>query len=195
MSLKVNIAVLISGSGSNLEKLIIAQYDHILVDGTIKLVVSNKADAYGLVRANNHHIETLVIRNDDVTLLNEINKRNIQLIVLAGYLAYISPEFIKGFKGKIINIHPSLIPAFCGKGFYGIKVHQKALEYGVKVSGATVHYVNEIYDGGQIIMQKAVDIDDNETPESLQKKILENVEWKILPLATQKVCLEILKGK
>lgn len=195
---KINTAVFVSGGGTNLEHLILSSKKGIMPHVDIKFVLSNKKDAYALTRAKNHNIPSYVSK-DDSYILNLLKENNIRLIVLAGYLAILSSEFISNFErelnGKIINIHPSLIPSFCGKGYYGIKVHQKALEYGVKVSGASVHFVNEIPDGGKIIMQKAVKIKDDDTPESLQKRIMRLAEWKILPLASEKVAKMLLGEK
>lgn len=195
---KINTAVFVSGGGTNLEHLILSSKNGIMPHVDIKFVLSNKKDAYALTRAKNHNIPSYVSK-DDSYILNLLKENNIRLIVLAGYLAILSNEFISNFErelnGKIINIHPSLIPSFCGKGYYGIKVHQKALEYGVKVSGASVHFVNEIPDGGKIIMQKAVKVKDGDTPESLQKRIMRLAEWKILPLASEKVAKMLLGEK
>ncbi len=195
---KINTAVFVSGGGTNLEHLILSSKKGIMPHVDIKFVLSNKKDAYALTRAKNHNIPSYVSK-DDSYILNLLKENNIRLIVLAGYLAILSSEFISNFErelnGKIINIHPSLIPSFCGKGYYGIKVHQKALEYGVKVSGASVHFVNEIPDGGKIIMQKAVKVKDDDTPESLQKRIMRLAEWKILPLASEKVAKMLLGEK
>lgn len=195
---KINTAVFVSGGGTNLEHLILSSKNGIMPHVDIKFVLSNKKDAYALTRAKNHNIPSYVSK-DDSYILNLLKENNIRLIVLAGYLAILSNEFISNFErelnGKIINIHPSLIPSFCGKGYYGIKVHQKALEYGVKVSGASVHFVNEIPDGGKIIMQKAVKVKDDDTPESLQKRIMRLAEWKILPLASEKVAKMLLGEK
>ena len=194
----LKIAVFVSGGGTNLEHLILSSKNGIMPHVDIKFVLSNKKDAYALTRAKNHNIPSYVSK-DDSYILNLLKENNIRLIVLAGYLAILSNEFISNFErelnGKIINIHPSLIPSFCGKGYYGIKVHQKALEYGVKVSGASVHFVNEIPDGGKIIMQKAVKVKDDDTPESLQKRIMRLAEWKILPLASEKVAKMLLGEK
>lgn len=195
---KINTAVFVSGGGTNLEHLILSSKKGIMPHVDIKFVLSNKKDAYALTRAKNHNIPSYVSK-DVSYILNLLKENNIRLIVLAGYLAILSSEFISNFErelnGKIINIHPSLIPSFCGKGYYGIKVHQKALEYGVKVSGASVHFVNEIPDGGKIIMQKAVKVKDDDTPESLQKRIMRLAEWKILPLASEKVAKMLLGEK
>lgn len=200
---KVNIAVLVSGGGTNLQALIDAQHSGIITDGEIKLVVSNKAEAYALERAKKAGIKTEVVLKKECTdradfenrIIEKLNENGIELIILAGFMSILSENFTKQYDKRILNVHPSLIPSFCGEGFYGLKVHQAALEKGVKVTGATVHFVNEIADGGEIIMQKAVEIMDGDTPEILQKRVMEQAEWKILPAATQKVCKEmILKG-
>lgn len=182
----VKIAVLISGSGTNLQALLDAQKDK-LFNGEIKLVISNKKNAYGLERAKLAGIEALWIKDEKI-LLKTLKEKEIDLIVLAGYLAIISNEFIESYNHKIINIHPSLIPAFCGKGYYGIHVHQEAFKCGVKISGATVHFVTNDIDGGPIILQRAIDISDCGTPEQIQEKILYNIEHKILVEAVKLYC-------
>ena len=192
-----NIAVLVSGGGTNLQALINAQIDGIISSGKITLVVSNNPDAYALTRAQNSGIKTVVCNKKELLdkfedeLIAVLEENNIDFIVLAGFMCILSEKFTTRFANKIINVHPSLIPSFCGKGFYGLKVHEAALEYGVKVTGATVHFVNEIPDGGKIIMQKAVNILENDTPETLQKRVMEEAEWRILPLALEKVCSEL----
>lgn len=199
--LKANIAVFVSGGGTNLQALIDAEKSGIIKSGEIKLVVSNKVDAYGLVRAKDNNIKTAVISrkeygdNFSKKLIEILEENNIDIIVLAGYLAILDEEFTKKYDSRIINIHPSLIPSFCGKGYYGLKVHEAALEYGVKVSGATVHYVNEVPDGGKIIAQKAVEVKPNDTPEILQKRIMEEAEWIILPQSTELVCKKYMESK
>lgn len=201
--LKANIAVLVSGGGTNLQALIDAQGDGIISSGEIKLVVSNKEGAYALERAKKAGISTKTVLKSQLgsqeafenELIRVLEESNTDLIVLAGFMSILSESFTSHFKDKIINVHPSLIPSFCGKGFYGLKVHEAALAYGVKVSGATVHFVNEIPDGGKIIMQRAVEILDGDTPEILQKRIMEQAEWKILPMSCEKVCAEIIKEK
>lgn len=182
----VKIAVLISGSGTNLQALLDAQKNK-LFNGEIKLVVSNKKNAYGLERAKLAGIEALWIKDEQV-LLEKLAEKEIDLIVLAGYLAIISNEFVNKYHHKIINIHPSLIPSFCGKGYYGIYVHQAAFKRGVKISGATVHFVTNDVDGGPIILQRAIDISDCSTPEQIQEKILYNIEHKILVEAVKLYC-------
>lgn len=201
--LKANIAVLVSGGGTNLQALIDAQKSGIINSGTIKLVVSNNSGAYALERAKKANISTATVLKKDLgsqeafekELIKILDTAEIDLIVLAGFMSILSADFTNHYANRIINVHPSLIPSFCGKGFYGLKVHEAALEYGVKVSGATVHFVNEIPDGGRIIMQKAVEVKENDTPETLQKRIMEEAEWKILPLSCEKVCSEIIKEK
>ena len=201
--LKANISVLVSGGGTNLQALIDAQKSGIITSGEIKLVVANNANAYALERAKNADIDTAVVLKSQLgsqeafekELIRALDEAKTDLIVLAGFMSILSADFTNHFKDRIINVHPSLIPSFCGKGFYGLKVHEAALAYGVKVSGATVHFVNEIPDGGKIIMQKAVEIEDGDTPEVLQKRIMEQAEWKILPLSCEKICAEIIKEK
>lgn len=194
---KTNIAVLVSGGGTNLQALIDAQKNGIINSGEIKLVISNNPDAFALTRAKNADIATCVCNKKELgadfedKLIEVLEQNNIQVIVLAGFMCILSEKFTSHFANRIINVHPSLIPSFCGKGYYGLKVHEKALEYGVKVTGATVHFVNEIPDGGKIIMQKAVYINDDDTPETLQKRVMEEAEWKILPLSVEKVCKEL----
>ena len=201
--LKANIAVLVSGGGTNLQALIDAEKGGIIKSGSIKLVVANNSKAYALERAKNAGITSAVVLKSqcgsqeafEKELIRVLEKANTDLIVLAGFMSILSADFTNHFKDRIINVHPSLIPSFCGKGFYGLKVHEAALAYGVKVSGATVHFVNEIPDGGKIIMQKAVAVEDGDTPEILQKRIMEEAEWKILPLSCEKICSQIIKEK
>ena len=193
---------MVSGGGTNLQALIDAEKSGIIKSGKISLVLSNKADAYALERAKKADIPTAtVLRRDfensegfEEKLISVLDEAGIEIIVLAGFMSILSERFTSHYKDRIINVHPSLIPSFCGKGFYGLRVHEAALAYGVKVSGATVHFVNEIPDGGRIIMQKAVAIEDGDTPEILQKRIMEEAEWKILPLSCEKVCAEILNS-
>ena len=197
---KTKVAVLVSGGGTNLGALIKAAEDGIITSAEISLVISNKVGAYALERAKNADIEALTVTKAECgsqeafeeKLITELQSRGIELIVLAGFMAILSERFTSTFKDRIINVHPSLIPSFCGKGYYGLRVHEAALEYGVKVTGATVHYVNEIPDGGKIIMQKSVEIQDGDTPEILQKRVMEEAEWIILPLACEKVSRELL---
>ena len=194
--MKTNIAVLVSGGGTNLQALIDAQNEGIIKSGEIKLVISNNPDAFALERAKKANIATLVCNKKELgdkfedTLIKSLDDNNIDIIVLAGFMCILSENFTSHFANRIINVHPSLIPSFCGKGFYGLHVHEAALEYGVKVTGATVHFVNEIPDGGKIIMQKAVYINEDDTPETLQKRVMQEAEWQILPLALEKVCKE-----
>lgn len=194
--------MLVSGGGTNLQALINAQKSGIITSGEIKLVVSSNKNAYALKRAENAGIKTAVCERKDFSqkefeenILNALEKEEIDVIVLAGFMSILSADFVKRYPERIINVHPSLIPSFCGEGFYGLRVHKAALDYGVKVTGATVHFVNEIPDGGRIIMQKAVDIEENDTPEILQKRVMENAEWIILPAAAEKVCKEIKERK
>lgn len=200
---KVKIAVLVSGGGTNLQALLDAQKSGIINSGEIALVVSNKADAYALTRAANAGVKTAVVLKKDCgtqeafeeKIISILKEEKIEIIVLAGFMSILSENFTRTFERRIINVHPSLIPSFCGKGFYGLRVHEAALEYGVKVTGATVHFVNEIPDGGEIIMQKAVKIRENDTAETLQKRVMCLAEWKILPLSVEKVSNDILKGE
>ena len=191
------IVVLVSGGGTNLQALIDAK--DVITSGTITKVISSKPGVYALERAKNAGIESVVVDRKSFSdneayqkaLLFELEKDNPDLIVLAGFLSIIGTEIIEAFQNKIINVHPSLIPSFCGDGFYGLKVHEAALEKGVKVTGATVHFVNEITDGGKIILQQPVMVEDGDTPEILQKRVMEQAEWKILPRA----CELVLSGK
>ena len=197
----INIAVLVSGGGTNLQALIDAQ-GKVLQHGKIKLVISSKPDVYALQRAEQAGIEHCVIaKRDYVTqeefsnaILQQLQTYQIDMIVLAGYLSILDETIIRAYPNRIINIHPSLIPSFCGKGYYGLKVHEAALTYGVKVTGATVHIVNEIPDGGKILLQKAVDILPFDTPETLQQRVMEEAEWVLLPQATEMIAKEI-EGK
>ena len=191
----VNVAVLVSGGGTNLQAIIDYAADGKLESGKIVKVISNKAGVFALERATEAEIETAVVENKGVSqtefergLIKELESCNAEVIVLAGFLCILSKDFTDRYAGRIINVHPSLIPSFCGQGFYGLKVHESALEKGVKVTGATVHFVNEIPDGGEIIMQKAVYIKKGDTPEILQKRVMEQAEWKILPRSVEKVC-------
>lgn len=202
MSSKINIAVLVSGGGTNLQALIDAERSGIIKSGEIKLVVSNNPDAFALERAKNAGIKTAVCVKKGVSqedfenrLTKLLEQNGTELIILAGFMCILSEKFTSKYEKRIINVHPSLIPSFCGKGFYGLHVHEAALAYGVKVTGATVHFVNEIPDGGEIIMQKAVYIEDGDTPETLQKRVMTEAEWKILPLSAEKVCENMLKER
>ncbi|MBQ9861663.1 MAG: phosphoribosylglycinamide formyltransferase [Clostridia bacterium] len=195
MSNKARIAVLVSGGGTNLQALIDAQQSGILHSGEIKLVISNNPSAFALERAAKAGIDTLVVSKKDLgsqeafeqAIMDALNENGIDIIVLAGFMSILSERFTSAYPKRIINVHPSLIPSFCGKGFYGLRVHEAALEYGVKVTGATVHFVNEVPDGGEIILQKAVKILKNDTPETLQKRVMRLAEWKILPAAVEQV--------
>lgn len=200
--LKARIAVLVSGGGTNLQALIDAEKAGILKSGSIVLVVSGKEGAYALKRAEENGIKTVTIPKKGIhqeefeqKLIKVLDDYGADLIILAGFMSILSGEFTSYYRNKIINVHPALIPSFCGKGYYGIKVHEEALKYGVKVTGATVHYVNEIPDGGKIILQKAVSVSAKDTPETLQRKVMRQAEWKILPLAAEKVCREIIRNK
>ncbi|MDD6053931.1 MAG: phosphoribosylglycinamide formyltransferase [Clostridiales bacterium] len=199
---KVKIAVLVSGGGTNLQALIDSQKNGVIKNGEIVLVVSNKETAFALERAKKAKVKTRVVTKTgksreefESELIKVLRDDRIELVVLAGFMVILSERFTSTFKDRIINVHPSLIPSFCGEGFYGLKVHEKALEYGVKVTGATVHFVNEIPDGGKIIMQKPVEVLEGDTPEILQERVMKQAEWIILPLATEKVCSDILKGE
>ena len=201
--MKARIAVFVSGGGTNLQALIDAQKSGIIESGEIALVISNNKDAYALTRAAENGIASEVVLKKEcgsqeafeAKLCQILEEKKIDLIVLAGFMSILSGDFTDKYPNRIINVHPSLIPSFCGKGFYGLHVHEAALEYGVKVTGATVHFVNEIPDGGQIIMQKAVEILEDDTPETLQKRVMEQVEWKILPAATEAISKEIVGGR
>jgi len=200
---KAKIAVLVSGGGTNLQALIDAQAAGLIESGELSLVISNKADAYALTRATNAGIATaIVIKKEygsqeafEERLIELLEGNHIDLIVLAGFMCILSEKFTSRFPMRIINIHPSLIPSFCGKGMYGLRVHEEALSYGVKVTGATVHYVNEVPDGGQIIQQKAVEVFPDDTPEILQRRVMEQAEWILLPQAAELVSSNILKKK
>ena len=197
----IKTAVMVSGGGTNLQAIIDAKEKGIIKNADICLVLSNKEDAYALQRAKNHNIKTtVVLKNDNKEtfedrLISVLEENGIELIVLAGFMSILSEKFTNRFKDRIINVHPSLIPSFCGEGFYGLKVHEAALSYGVKVTGATVHFVNEIPDGGKIIMQQAVSVKEGDTPEILQKRVMEEAEWNILPRAVEEVSLKILQGE
>ena len=197
-----NIAVFVSGGGTNLQAILDSMDKGIISSGKVTLVVSNKKDVYALERAKNHNIESLVFSKKalgsqeafEEAILKALKERDI-LIVLAGFLAILSERFVKEYPNRIINVHPSLIPSFCGDGYYGLKVHEAALNYGVKVTGATVHFVNEITDGGKILLQKAVEIKDGDTPEILQRRVMEEAEWIILPKAVEMVSKQIMEEK
>ena len=195
----IKIAVLVSGGGTNLQALIDAQKAGKITDGVLSLVISNKSDAYALTRAKAAGIPTAVVRKKEcgtretfeAKIREILDENGIGLIVLAGFMCILSESFTGAYPKRILNVHPSLIPSFCGEGFYGLHVHEAALAYGVKVTGATVHFVNEIPDGGEIILQKAVEIQDGDTPEILQKRVMEEAEWILLPAAVQKVCADM----
>lgn len=197
---KARIAVLVSGGGTNLQALIDAQASGCIHSGEICLVISNNANAYALQRAEKAGIPTEVVLKKELGSQSAFEDKIKQLltdscidvIVLAGFMSILSEAFTSCYPRRILNVHPSLIPSFCGAGFYGLRVHEAALSYGVKVTGATVHYVNEIPDGGEIILQKAVEIQPDDTPETLQKRVMEQAEWKILPAAVEQVCKNII---
>ena len=199
---RAKVAVLVSGGGTNLQALIDAEREGIIKSGSISLVVSNKPGVFALERAERAGIPAKVINKKEcqssqefeAKLIELLDSEGIELIVLAGFMCILSESFTTHYKDRIINVHPSLIPSFCGEGFYGLCVHEAALSYGVKVSGATVHFVNEIPDGGRIIMQKAVEVKEGDTPELLQRRIMEEAEWKILPMSCELVCSEIVKN-
>ena len=200
--MKAKVAVFVSGGGTNLQALIDASARGELSSAELALVISNNDGAYALERAKKAGIETAVcLRRGrsreafEQELSELLSSRGVELIVLAGFMAILSPEFVARYPERIINVHPSLIPSFCGEGFYGLRVHEAALKYGVKVTGATVHFVNEIPDGGRIIFQKAVDILDGDTPEILQRRVMEQAEWILLPRAVEKVANELAKEK
>jgi phosphoribosylglycinamide formyltransferase-1 len=199
--LKIKIAVFVSGGGTNLQALIDAQSCGSLVSGEISLVISSSEAAFALERAKRHNIPALVVSKKvcggqeefESRIHSALMENGIQLIVLAGFMFILSAEFIAKWKKRIINVHPSLIPAFCGKGFYGLRVHKEALKYGVKLTGASVHFVNEIPDGGEIILQKSVSVHKNDTAEKLQRRVMERAEWIILPRAAELVSKKMLK--
>lgn len=192
----VRIAVLVSGGGTNLQALLDAKRNGKIKNGDISLVVSSSPDAYALKRAEAHGIKGIVVDRKEYknrsgftnAILDVLKEHQIDLVVLAGFLYILSPVFTQNYENKVINVHPSLIPAFCGSGYYGLRVHEKVLEYGVKLTGATVHFVNEEADGGPIILQKAVEIRDDDTPETLQRRVMEQAEWVILPKAVELFC-------
>ena len=209
---KTKIAVLVSGGGTNLQALLDAQREGVLTDGEIVLVISSNDSAYALTRAAQAGVPAVVcsrkalgsqaafeaaisqaLSEDGISAL--LTQYDIDLIILAGFMSILSADFTSRWPRRILNVHPSLIPAFCGKGFYGLKVHQAALDYGVKVTGATVHFVNEVPDGGEILLQKAVEIQPGDTPETLQRRVMEQAEWKLLPQATQMISEEIRREK
>lgn len=197
--MKKRIAVLVSGGGTNLQALIDAQHSGILHSGEIVLVISNASGAYALERAKNAGIAACTVLKKqlgsqaafEAELIRVLEENRIDVIILAGFMSILSGDFTDRYPRRILNVHPSLIPSFCGEGFYGLRVHQAALDYGVKVTGATVHFVNQIPDGGEIIAQKAVDIQPGDTPELLQRRVMEQAEWILLPRAAEMVCAEI----
>ena len=195
MSDKTKIAVLVSGGGTNLQALIDAEKRGEIPDGEITLVIGSRPGIYALERAEKAGIRHEVVQKDEEKLIRTLEENGIELIILAGYLTILSENFTKLFKNRIINIHPSLIPSFCGKGMYGLKPHEAALAKGVKVTGATVHLVNEIPDGGRILLQKAVEIQEGDTAEILQKRVMEQAEWKLLPQAAEMMSKEIRDTK
>lgn len=200
MNKKIRIAVLVSGNGTNLQALINAQKNKIIKNGKIELVISNNSNAFALKRAEKSKIPFEIISKKECKKIEEFERKlkeilksyKIELIVLAGFMSVLSKNFVKDYPKRIINIHPSLIPSFCGKNFYGIKVHEEAIKRGVKITGATTHFVNEIIDGGEIIMQKAVKVLYNDTAEKLQKRVMESAEWIILPKTVEKVCKSLI---
>ena len=199
---KAKIAVLVSGGGTNLQAILDAQNSGVIKSGEVTVVISNHADAYALTRAQNAGVEGLYISKKELktqeafedAIIAALEEREIDLIVLAGFMSILSERFTARYDHRIINIHPSLIPSFCGQGFYGLKVHEAALKKGVKVTGATVHFVNEIPDGGEIIAQKAVEVLDGDTPEILQKRVMEQAEWIIFPQAVEKISAALMES-
>ena len=200
--LKTRIAVLVSGGGTNLQAIIDAQQSGIISNGEVVVVIASNSEAYALERASKAGIPGVVVKRKGASqsdfeqgIIDVLAEYKVDIIVLAGFMCILSENFTSRYPEKIINVHPSLIPSFCGKGFYGLHVHEAALEYGVKVTGATVHFVNEIPDGGKIIAQKAVAIEEGDTPEALQRRVMEQAEWIILPEAVEKVSYDIRKSK
>lgn len=200
---KTKIAVLVSGGGTNLQALLDAQESGLLDAGEIVLVISSNASAYALERAEKAGVPGLVYSRKDLgsqeafeaAISRALGEYGIELIILAGFMSILSGDFTRQWPRRILNVHPSLIPAFCGKGFYGLKVHEAALAYGVKLTGATVHFVNEVPDGGEILLQRAVEVQPGDTPELLQRRVMEQAEWLLLPRAAQMISEEIGKGK
>ena len=198
---KTKVAVLVSGGGTNLQKILEAQAAGNMPHAEVVLVLSDHKDAYALKRAENFGVATAVVEKTgtqaefESSVIAALRASGAEMIVLAGFLRILTENFIKEYENKIINVHPSLIPSFCGKGFYGLKVHEAALNKGVKVTGATVHFVNEIPDGGAIIAQKAVEVKEGDTPEILQKRVMEEAEWILLPQAVETVAKKILMEK
>lgn len=200
---QVNIAVFVSGGGTNLQALIDSEKNGVLKSGKIKLVVSSQPGAYALERAANAGIPSVVVNKKaagtseafEAQLERNLKEYDIDLIILAGFLSILSGDFTAKYRDRILNVHPSLIPSFCGKGMYGLKVHEAALEKGVKVTGATVHFVNRVPDGGRILLQKAVEVQDGDTPEILQRRVMEQAEWVLLPKAAELVSRRIQEEK
>ena len=200
---KTRVAVLVSGGGTNLQALLDAQAAGKLEDGEIVLVIASNSKAFALQRAEKAGVPAVVCSRKalgsqeafEEAITRALKEHGVELIVLAGFMSILSENFTRQWPDRILNVHPSLIPSFCGKGFYGLKVHEAALDYGVKVTGATVHFVNEVPDGGRILLHKAVDILPDDTPETLQRRVMEQAEWKLLPQAVQMVAQEIRKGK
>lgn len=198
-----NIAVMVSGGGTNLQALINAEKAGKVPHGKIRLVIASNSKAYALTRAKEAGIESTVISHKEIKdqdafdqkIVNTLHEYDIDMVVLAGYLSILGSTMIRAYENRIINIHPSLIPSFCGKGFYGLKVHEEALKRGVKVTGATVHLVNEIPDGGRILKQKAVEVQEGDTPEVLQKRVMEQAEWILLPEACEELAEKLEKEK
>lgn len=194
---KTKVAVLVSGGGTNLQAIIDSANVGKIPHGEIVLVLSNNANAYALTRAKENRIETAVVSRKECgdsfedVLLETLRAHGVELIVLAGFLCVLTEKVTRAYEKRIINVHPSLIPSFCGTGYYGLKVHEAALDYGVKITGATVHYVNEVTDGGEIIAQKAVEVKEGDTPERLQRRVMEEAEWVLLPAAVEEVCKKI----
>ncbi|MBE6032446.1 MAG: phosphoribosylglycinamide formyltransferase [Clostridiales bacterium] len=199
----IKVAVLVSGGGTNLQAIIDAEKAGIITSGKISLVVASRSDAYALTRAENAGIPSAVLRRKDyadpkeydAALLKVLKDNEIDLVVMAGFLSIVGEELIEAYRDRILNIHPSLLPSFGGQGFYGLKVHEAALERGVKVTGATVHFVNEIPDGGKILFQKAVEIREDDTPETLQRRVMEEAEWILLPAAVEKVSKDLANAR
>lgn len=200
MENKAKIAVLVSGGGTNLQAILDACDSGIITHGEVVAVISSRADAYALEKAKKHGVASFVVSRKESksreefesNILAILEENSIDLIVLAGFMSVLSADFTSKYKDRILNVHPSLIPSFCGDGFYGLRVHEAALQYGVKLTGATVHFVNEITDGGKIILQKAVEIEDGDTPETLQKRVMQQAEWIILPEAVELVSKKIV---
>ena len=200
---KTKIAVLVSGGGTNLQALLVAQQSGLLTDGEIVLVIASNAKAYALTRAAQAGVPAVVCSRKELgsqaafetAISRALADHEVELIVLAGFMSILSEDFTSRWPRRILNVHPSLIPSFCGKGYYGLKVHEAALAYGVKVTGATVHFVNEVPDGGEILLQKAVEVLPGDTPEVLQRRVMEQAEWILLPQATQMISEEIRREK